>query len=187
MTIVSWAKPMRGFSLVEMMIVIMLIAILAGVAVPVADGLLSRAKADSASLTALSWLQETRNRAISERRNFEITFDTVTNRVQVARVEPDLSTTTVRNEQLEGRMEFMDLDAPDTPDAFGNAEAVDLEGPAPHMFTSDGSFIDANGDPSNGTIFLGRPGEPGTGNAITIFGVTGLTRVWTLVGETWFE
>jgi prepilin-type N-terminal cleavage/methylation domain-containing protein len=177
-----------GFSIVELMIVAALIAIGAGMAVPISAGMISRAKADSASLTALGWLETTRNRAIAERRNFEVTFDPETNRVTVERVEPDNENTPIMDLRLEDGLTFMQFDdAPDTPDLFGNGDAVDFDGPAPYMFTSDGSFLDANGDPSNGTLFLGKPDQVETGRAITIFGVTGLMRTWALSGNRWYQ
>jgi hypothetical protein len=67
------------------------------------------------------------------------------------------------------------------------ASAVDLDGPGPHLFTSDGSFIDGNGDLSNGTIVFGRLDQRETGRALTIFGATGLVRAWKLAGNTWHD
>jgi hypothetical protein len=48
-------------------------------------------------------------------------------------------------------------------------------------------FVDANGDPSNGTIFMGKTGQTDTGTAITVFGATGLLRTWRLSGKTWIR
>jgi hypothetical protein len=76
---------------------------------------------------------------------------------------------------------------PDTPDAFGASAAQSFTGTAPVMFTSDGSLVDSNGDVSNGTIFFGIPGQPMTARAVTIFGVTGLTRIWKWRGSQWME
>jgi hypothetical protein len=55
------------------------------------------------------------------------------------------------------------------------------------MFTSDGSLVDSNGDISNGSIFMGIPNRPDTARAVTIFGVTGLTRSWKWRGSQWLE
>ena len=175
-----------GFSLVELMVVVALIAIVTGVAIPISAGMIARAKASSTSLEALTWLEEPRNRANAERRNFEVTFNTTTNHIKVQRVNPDASRTLVLDRELPDGMKFMKFTGtPDTPDLFGNATVVDFDGPAPHMFTSDGSFTDANGDPSNGTIFMGRTGQVETGRAITIYGVTGFLRTWKLSGNQW--
>jgi hypothetical protein len=57
----------------------------------------------------------------------------------------------------------------------------------PVMFTSDGSLVDNNGDVVNGTIFVGVPSQPQTARAVTVFGVTGLTRTWKWRGNKWME
>ena len=139
--------------------------------------MIARAKADSTTLEAVTWLEEPRVRANAERRNFEVTFDTATNHIKVERLNPDASKTLILDHELPDGTKFVKFaGTPDTPDLFGNASAVDFDGPAPHMFASDGSFTDANGDPSNGTIFIGKTGRTETGRAVTIFGATGLLR-----------
>jgi type II secretory pathway pseudopilin PulG len=184
----SAASDEMGFSLLELMMVAGLISILAGIAIPVTADMISRARADSSNIEAVTWLESARNRATAERRNFEVTFDTATNRIRVDRVEPDLTKTLILNRELPGDTEFLRFaGVPDTPDLFGNGSAVDFDGPAPHAFTSDGSLIDANGDPSNGTIFMGKSGRHETGRAITVLGVTGLLRTWQLSGDKWRE
>jgi prepilin-type N-terminal cleavage/methylation domain-containing protein len=177
-----------GYTLVEIMVVVALIAVVAAISVPISGVMISRARADSASIQAVTWLEGARNRAVAERRNFQVTFDTETNRIRIDRVEPDLEPTLIADYQLEEGLEFMQFeDAPDTPDLFGNESDVELEGDTPHMFTSDGSFIDANGDPANGTLFMGKSGQPETARAVTIFGATGVIRTWKLAGTTWFQ
>jgi prepilin-type N-terminal cleavage/methylation domain-containing protein len=175
-----------GFSLIEMMIVVAVIAVLAGVSVPVTAGMISRARAQSAGAVAETWLESARNRAVAERRNFHVTFNLVNNHVVIAREEPDDTLTPIADYAFEEGLEYFKFTgSPDTPDQFGNASEVDIEGDAPYMFTSDGSFMDANGDPVNGTIFLGKPNQPETGRAITIFGATGLIRTWKLGATSW--
>ena len=176
----------HGFTLVEALMVVGLIGLLAGIAMPITAGMITRAKASSSSVEVFAWLEEARSRAAAERRNFQVTFDPGTNRVRVDRVEADLTTTMILDRQLPDRMRFMQFaGVGDTPDLFGNSAHVEFDGPAPHMFTSEGSLVDANGDPSNGTIFIGRAGENDTGRAITVFGVTGLMRTWKLAGTKW--
>jgi prepilin-type N-terminal cleavage/methylation domain-containing protein len=184
----SRTRPDAGYSLIEMMLVVAVIAILGGISVPITNAMISRARADSASVVAATWLESARNRAVAERRNFEITFDQDTDRIIIERVNSDDTRTLIGNFALEDDLTFMQFEgAPDTPDLFGQDSDVELEGDAPHMFTSDGSFMDANGDPANGTIFLGKPGLVETGRAITIFGATGLIRTWKLAGNKWFQ
>jgi prepilin-type N-terminal cleavage/methylation domain-containing protein len=175
-----------GFSLIEVMMVVVLIGILAGMVLPVSAGMVTRAKADSSGIEVLTLLEGARNRANSERRNFEVTFNTSTHRVRIERVEPDLTTTVILDQRLSDDMTFKQFsETGDTPDLFGNGTAVDFDGPAPHMFTSDGSLVDANGDPSNGTLFVGKGNHAETARAITVFGTTGLVRAWRFNGREW--
>jgi prepilin-type N-terminal cleavage/methylation domain-containing protein len=177
-----------GYSLIEMMVVVAVIAIVAGISVPVTSAMISRARSEGTGVVVATWLESARNRAVAERRNFEVTFDTGTNRIKVERVEPDLAKTVIVDYELPDDSRFMQFDgASDTPDLFGNDQDVEIEGDAPHMFTSDGSFVDANGDPVNGTIFMGKPGQVETGSAITFFGATGLIRTWHLAGTEWYQ
>jgi prepilin-type N-terminal cleavage/methylation domain-containing protein len=180
-----WMRRTDGFTLIEMMLVVALIGILAGMAVPITAGFLTTAKADSTGIEVTSWLETARARAVAERRNFEVTFDTGTNHVMVQRVEPNLTKTTILDRELPEGMKFVKFAVSDTPDLFGYSTAIDIDGPAPHMFTSEGSWVDQNGDPSNGTITFGKSGQNQTARAITIFGVSGLTRRWKLTGSTW--
>jgi prepilin-type N-terminal cleavage/methylation domain-containing protein len=189
----TWMRRTDGFTLIEMMLVVALIGILAGMAVPITAGFLATSKADSTGIEVTSWLETARARAVAERRNFEVTFDTGTNHVKIERVEyePDPTKTATRTKVLDRElpegMKFVKFSADDTPDKFGYGAAVDIDGPSPYMFTSEGSWLDSNGDPSNGTITFGKSGQSQTARAITIFGASGLTRRWKLAGTKWIK
>ena len=73
----------------------------------------------------------------------------------------------------------------DTPDAFGAGGAagpIILGGAPPTvnpvMFTSEGSFTDANGNPINASVFIGVANQRNTSNAVTIIGTTATVRTW---------
>jgi len=55
------------------------------------------------------------------------------------------------------------------------------------MFTTDGSFINSNGDVLNGTIFIAIPADSISARAITIFGPTGAFHLWRWNGRAWVE
>jgi hypothetical protein len=55
------------------------------------------------------------------------------------------------------------------------------------MFTSEGTLVDVNGDPVNGTVFLATGTDVLTARAVTIFGATGLVKVWKWDGRRWVE
>jgi prepilin-type N-terminal cleavage/methylation domain-containing protein len=181
-----------GFSLMELLVVVAVIGIVAAIAMPITDSFVRTARADSAVSAAMSALDIAHDRAVSERRNFVLTFVNP-NRIQLDRQEIDaagtvISTTPVEQFILEGGQSFLRFAAmPDTPDAFGGASATTFSGTMPVMFTSDGSLVDTNGDVVNGTIFFGVTNQPLTARAITIFGVTGLTRSWKWRGNKWME
>lgn len=175
-----------GFTLVELMMVVALGLVIAGMAVPISRNMISRTKATGATMEVMSWFEIARNRATAERRNFELTFNSTQRLVEVHRVESNNARTLILRRQLPETVAFLQFSgAPDTPDQFGAASAIDFDGPSPYMFTSEGMFVDANGDPSNGTLFMGKQGQRDTGAALTVFGATGLLRSWKLTGNTW--
>jgi len=165
--------------------VVAIVAILGGMVAAVTMNYVNRAKADGAALSVISTLEVARTRAISERRNFEVTFQ-LPNRIIVQRVN-------VANGIISGRTPVIDVllenglifkkfsSLPDTPDTFGAATEIDFDGTGPIAFTSDGSLIDQAGDPSNATVFFGEDSiDSATARAITIMGATGLIKsfVW---------
>jgi prepilin-type N-terminal cleavage/methylation domain-containing protein len=177
-----------GFTLLEVMIVVALALVVTATAVPVSRNLILKSKATSTAMEVATWFETARNRSAAERRNFEMTFDTTQRSIQIQRVESSGSKTLIMLRQLPDNVAFIKFSfAPDTPDAFGAASAIDFDGPSPYMFTSEGMFVDANGDPSNGTIFMGKSNQNDTGTAITVFGATGLLRTWRLSGKTWIR
>lgn len=179
-------KAQHGFTLLEAVVVLGITMVLAVVAIPVSQRMVNNARGDSAQVVAHTFLESARNRAVAERRNFELVFDSATE-MSVVRIEvPSGDRTTVAEMVLDGNQEFLLADdVPDTPDAYGNSSAISFTGTTPVMFTSDGSLIDSAGDVTNGTIFIARRGEPDTARAITISGVTGMLRSWKWRGSEW--
>ena len=177
-----------GFSLIEVMVVVAVGIILAAMAVPVSSNFISTSKADASVVATTDALTTARDRSVAERRNFEVAF-TGNNHIVVTRDEvPSGLQTLIADTQLENGEQFVKFPGlPDTPDGFGNSTAIYFSGPGPWMFTSDGSFIDSNGDVSNGTIQLGVPNQTMTARAVTIYGATGLIRSWNWRGAKWFN
>jgi prepilin-type N-terminal cleavage/methylation domain-containing protein len=175
-----------GFTLAEMMVVLGLIAVMSAVAVMVMPAALRSATADSAATRVASVLRTAREQAISQRRNIRVTF-TAPNQVVVTRINvPATSTTTLGTTVLEAGTAFqLFAGLPDTPDAFGSASATAFGTATTVMFTSEGTFVDQNGDPVNGTVFLGRGVESLSARAVTIFGPTALIRQWRWNGGRW--
>jgi prepilin-type N-terminal cleavage/methylation domain-containing protein len=176
----------RGFSLPEMMIVVGILAVVGGIAAGSILSLVKDARSDSGMVAAVNVLRLARDRAIGERRNFQVRFISP-NRIQIARENiPGPTTTVVQDLYLEDDLEFRIIaGVPDTPDMFGQSGAVSFGPSATRVFTSEGSFVDATGDPLNGTVFLAVNGQPMSQRAITILGSTALIRPWAWNGKRW--
>ncbi|MEO8678199.1 MAG: GspH/FimT family pseudopilin [Vicinamibacterales bacterium] len=172
----------------EAIIVAGIVMVGSAMAIPLTTRMIRDAKGDSSSVMVATFINSARNRAVSERRNVQLTF-LPPDRIRLERIEVPSGTLTIVGElQLEGNQELLkDGAMPDTPDAFGDADAFSFTGPTPVMFTSDGSLIDSAGDPTNGTIFLERPDFPETARAVTISGVTGMLRTWKWRGSEWLQ
>ena len=179
-----------GYSLPELLMVCVLIAIMGGMAAGVTLNYVNQSKSDGAVTSFISVLELTRNRAISERRNFEVTF-TLPNRLIVQRVNVAngavTDRTTVTDVRLDNTLVYKKFTGlPDTPDMFGAGAPIDFDGTGPIAFTSDGSLVDQAGDPSNATIFVGQNNnDSSTARAITIMGATGLIKKFTWGKTQW--
>lgn len=77
--------------------------------------------------------------------------------------------------------------SPKTPDGFGNGKtAIDFDqalggGSNVLFFYPDGTVQDGVGNPNNGVLYLARANDLYSSRAITIWGVTGRIKTWTLV------
>jgi prepilin-type N-terminal cleavage/methylation domain-containing protein len=175
-----------GFTLVELLVVLGIVGVLSAVSVMVMPIALLSAKADSGAAQVVSALRVAREGAISQRRNVRVTF-TAPNRIVISRVEvPGPAVTVMSQVLLEGGFQFrLFAGIPDTPDAFGNAAPWSFGGATSVAFTSSGEFVDQNGDPVNGTVFIGRNSELLSARAISVFGPTALVRAWSWNGARW--
>lgn len=180
------SRKRAGFTLIELMVVLGLIGVMSAVAVMVMPGALLSAKADSGGARVMSALRTAREQAIAQRRTVRITF-TAPNMVTVSRVEvPGPGTTVLNTVFLEDGVGFRQFaGVPDTPDAFGSGSATSFGTATAVAFTSEGSFVDQNGDPVNGTVFLGRVNETMSARAVSLFGPTALIRQWRWNGNQW--
>lgn len=192
----SSARPARGlcvpgrgragFTTLELLVVLAIVGVLAGMAVLIMPGAINSSKADSGLNRVASALRTAREQAISQRRNVRVVF-TAPNQIVVSRVEvPSGATTTISTVVLEDGVRFVQFNGvPDTPDGFGNAAPTSFGTATSIAFTSEGQFIDQRGDPVNGTVFLGRANDSTSARAVTIFGPTALVREWRWDGRQW--
>jgi prepilin-type N-terminal cleavage/methylation domain-containing protein len=173
----------RGYTLIEIMLVVAIMGTLAAMAALISPGFIRQQKAEGAVLQALEVLRNARETAISQRRNVQIVFSG-NDIIQIVRENIPNGTTVLRTVELENRLRFLRVPGvPDTPDGFATGPpaqtgAVAFGTLATRAFTSEGTLVDANGDPLNGTLFLAIPNQPNSARAITIFGTTALLRSW---------
>jgi prepilin-type N-terminal cleavage/methylation domain-containing protein len=187
-------RSAQGFSILEVLVVVGIISVLAMIAIGITGEVVKNSKAESSAQQIVSFLRRHKELAVSRRRNIEIDFSGPTNRMrtfQRAVPNPPAATpapTLLETMFFEADMHYRKFSAlPDTPDLFGNAVAVNLGGPTPVIFTSEGQFVDNDGNPINATILLGVANETNSANAITIIGATGAIRTFHWTGGAWVK
>jgi hypothetical protein len=110
--------------------------------------------------------------------------------VQIVRQEvPAGTTTTLSTVPMEGSLRYgLIAGVPDTPDGFGisgGTTGIAFGTATQVLFNSDGTVIDQNGNPLNGTIFIAIPAVAKSFRAITVFGGTGRIRGYKWNGVLW--
>jgi prepilin-type N-terminal cleavage/methylation domain-containing protein len=183
----TFGKSQRGYTLMEMFVVLGIIAVGSSVAIPITMQMVRASRADSALKLTTTFLQTARNRAVAERRNIvlEFTDDTiVASRMEV----PSGLLTVVDTLVLEDGYKFEREQLPDTPGlVLQVGDAIDFSEDEPAMFTSDGSLICAAGDVCNGVMFMVKDNAEDQSRAVQIWGVTGLLRSFRMVGGEWIQ
>jgi prepilin-type N-terminal cleavage/methylation domain-containing protein len=184
----------RGFSMIEMMVVIAIIMVIAAMAILQLQPALQQNRAAAAAAQVKSALRQGRETAIAARRTVQVQFFTGapcqagSACIVLTRLDPPANVPTViLTLPVEGSVQFMQFAGePDTPDAFGNGAPIFFggvaNGPPTMEFQSDGSFTDGNGNVIVGTIFLGIPNFRSTAMAVTLLGGTGRTHSYRCPG-----
>jgi prepilin-type N-terminal cleavage/methylation domain-containing protein len=184
----AWGSA-RGFTLLEILVVVALMFVVGGMVINITPQIIRSAKGSSSTTQVKSFLAKVREAAVTRRRNIELRFE-LPNRLTAEErpvvgvpVSPDRFLETLT---FEGGLEYIRFpDIPDTPDLFGMAGPVNTNGAAMVLFTSEGTFTDANGDFVNVTLGFATPNQPLTANAITILGTTAAVRHWRWNGTRW--
>jgi type II secretory pathway pseudopilin PulG len=195
--------------MVELLVVMAIMIIGSTVAVISVGPVVKTARVDNAAAYVLNEMRHTRERAIDERRKYQITF--VTNaaspfatmnvfqgNLNAAGLVVYTADTMSPSLSLPYDLQFLAPNPapPFAPDAqaCGQNPAIDFSvtgaacgSSATLTFNPDGSITDIAGGPASGTIYMGRPGEPLATRAVSFFGATGQTKGWRMVqnGGAW--
>lgn len=182
-----------GFTLLETLVALGVFAVVTAIAIGVSPAIVRMARGDSGAQELDSFLKRHREMAVARRRDIEIRF-IEPNQIQSAeRAVPDPpnptpAPTVLETMTFEGRIRYWRASGmPDTPDLFGNNVPIALGGNEPVMFSSEGSFIDVDGNPVNATVSLGIEGDPLTATAVTILGTTATVQRWRWNGGAWMR
>jgi hypothetical protein len=177
--------------MVEVIVVIMILLIVMAMAIVQVRALLPAMRANAAMNLVVGQMRTAREMAIAQRRSVQVVF-TQPNQIRLTRVNQPVGVFNLPAVFFEGGAQFGVFPGiPDTPSAFGNSAPIvfgGMTGGPPNMqFQSNGTFADGLGQPLNGTVFIGIPGQPATARAVTTLGATGRVRPYRWTGSVWAE
>jgi prepilin-type N-terminal cleavage/methylation domain-containing protein len=183
--------PMRGFSLIELLIAFIVIGIMVSMALVEAGPTIQQWHADTAMYEVQGQLRWARQTSIAQRRDIQVQF-LGNNEIKLIRQDEPAGQTVLSDLFLTGAAQFMLAPGmTDTPDGFGNASPVEFDGvaggPPIMQFQSDGTFVDGNGNPVDGTVFVAIPSYPLAARAVTVLGATGRVRPYKRSGNGWMQ
>ena len=173
---------MRGFSLVELLIVVVLLGILAGIAQPAITSSLTRSRLDSAAVEVTSALHFARRTAMNSGQACRVTFDAAAETLQVeqfAHQQMSSLADTNQDELLESVVDdpsvwvYVDSDTPYRP---GSAYTVDFDSEGIDIvsatFGADSSVIwsTAGQADDGGTVVLETGGKQVSVNVSAVGG-----------------
>ena len=167
-----------GFSLIELLIVVVIFAIGAGIAAAIGAGSLPRIRADAEAQRVIAALRSGRETAMGTRREVEVRFDGSANTVTLLKLDGAIALP-LESVALGDGVQFQQFSGQgDTPDQFGASAPIDFGDSTTLKFDADGSLVDESGLPANGTLFLGLGDQSITARAITLTGTTARARLY---------
>jgi prepilin-type N-terminal cleavage/methylation domain-containing protein len=184
----SWRRA-GGYNLIEMMFVMGIMSVLAGMAIVQINASRAALKGDAAMRVVMTQMNQAREMAITQRRYMQVNF-AAPRTVAIVREDTTTTTTPLSAVPFEGGATFsLYAGLPDTPDAFGKSAATTFTSSAGTVavvkFAPDGTLVDANGRTANGSVFLAIPNLILSSRAITVLGSTGRVRAYRWDGSGW--
>jgi Tfp pilus assembly protein FimT len=184
-TILHHARSERGVTLVDTMVTLSVMAIVGSMATMQLVTVRRALHGDGAMRIVMTQLTTAREMAITQRRNIEVQF-LGNNWVQIVRHEVPSGTTVLTKVALEGNAQYSLIPGvPDTPDKFGNSNAVSFGSALTIRFGPTGALVDNNGGPINGTVFLSVNKVPESQRAVTVLGAVGRVAGYRWNGVKW--
>ena len=184
----------RGFSLIEVMISMAVMTVIMAATIIEMQPVIQQMHANTGANLVLGQLRWARQLSIARRRDIQVQF-IGNNEIRLTQL-PILGAgggpVVISDLFLSPTVLFIQFGGePDTPDGFGNAGAIEfggvVGGPASMLFQSNGTFVDQNGVPVNGTVFIGVANIPTSARAITVLGTTGRIRSYKGTGSGWIQ
>jgi Tfp pilus assembly protein FimT len=184
-TIVHQARSQRGFSIIDTMVTMCVMGIVGSMATMQVGTVRRSMQGDGAMRVVMTQLNTAREMAMTQRRNMEIRF-VGSNWLQIVRSDVPAGTTVLTGIPLESNAQYALVPGVvDTPDAFGNGAAISFGAAAQIMFAPNGTLIDNNGSPVNGTVFVSIANSQASLRAVTVLGATGRIRGYRWNGAVW--
>jgi type II secretory pathway pseudopilin PulG len=190
---------MRGFSVVELLIVCIIIMIMLGTAFIQIGPMLKESQANAALQTTLGMMRRAHEMAVDRRQVYRVSF-TAPRTIQLDLVTIDpltkAKTFTFQSKiDLPTQTQFTVVSGlPNTPttvpDGYGNGStAIDFDrdfgGSGTEVyFQRDGRALDSSNRVNNGLVYMCRPGELSSCKAVSLIGATGRSKGWRLVSAT---
>jgi prepilin-type N-terminal cleavage/methylation domain-containing protein len=183
------SRTMRGFSLIEMMIVVTIILVVSGVAIMGMQPALQYSRVNNAYNITLAAIRQARDFAVGQRQEYSVTFSNAAapNSITITQAGNGnvVATYTLPTDVTFTALAGIPVGA-NAPDGFGVAGAISFDqgvaGGATNViyFMPDGTAQDVNGNLNNGVIYIARAGQLYSSHAITVWGATGRLRGWRL-------
>lgn len=172
--------------MMEMMVVLAFVVILAAMAVANLMSARQGIRAENGLQTVVGQLRLAREIAVDQRQDVLVTF-ALPNSFTIQRIDPANNVVLLNTVVLPNEFQFMTSPAvPDTPDGFGNAAPVAFGNAMFIRFRADGTGVDANLQPVNGSVFFADPRQAQTMRAVTVLGTTGRIRGYRWTGTRWY-
>lgn len=177
----------RGFTLNELLVTVGILMVASAMATVTFASAIPLARTNSQAKSLIGLLQLGRETAIVRQRDVELVLDARNRRAQLV-LRDGGAHTMVREVMFENGLDYLHFAGQgDTPERFGDDDAIDFDGAERLLFIPDGTLVDEHDLPVNGTVFIAIPGNRDTARAITLTGTTARARLYTWSGREWIE